>query len=165
VVENVNRRLAEFFQNGRAEVGLEVGADAGLNPNEYIQIPASLHKAWAYRLVGPDHYNRTDADNTATLRGKAGWTIAGPRDMRVIVVEGKTYVRPFTTLVGTGQEVDDIYVDTHTYDDVRRFIVANTGHVRDGDLKVDQIYWVHAIDSGLWSRDSSPDRNKRNTLM
>jgi hypothetical protein len=145
VIESVNQRLADFFRNGRAEVGLEVGADAGLNPNEYIQIPASLRKKWAYRAVGASNYNRQANDTTATLMGKAGWTVAGANDTRVIIVKGKRFVRPATTLVGTGIEVDDIYIDPHTYDDVRRFILANTGHVRDGDLKVDQVYWVHAI--------------------
>jgi hypothetical protein len=145
VIDNINHRLAEFFSNGRAEVGLEVGADAGLSPNEYIQIPASLRKAWAYRTVGTGNYDRQAADTTATLRGKQGWTVVSDRSTRVIIVGGKTYIRPAANVTGTGTEVDNIYVDAHTYDDVRRFIVANTGHVRDGDLKVDQVYWVHAV--------------------
>jgi hypothetical protein len=144
-VAAVNRRLAEFFQNGRAEVGLEVGADQGLSPNDFIQIPKSFRKAWAYRRLGSDGYSRKDSDTTSTLRDKSGWTVVSDDSMRVIIVEGRKYVRPTGTITGTGQEVDDIYVDTHTYDDVRRFIVANTGHMRDGDLKVDQVYWVHAI--------------------
>lgn len=145
VQDAVNKRLADFFRNGRAEVGLEVGADQGLSPEQYVQLPASFKKAWAYRTVVPGSYNRTDTDTTATLTGKTGWTVAAPDTLRVVTTNGKWYVRPTNTLTGTGQEVDDIFVDPHTYDDVRRFIVANTGHVRDGELKVDQIYWVHAV--------------------
>jgi hypothetical protein len=141
----INKRLAEFFQNGRAEVGLEVGADAGLSPEEYIQIPASFKKTWAYRLVGTGQYDRQTADTTATLAGKQGWVIPQPDSTRIIALSGRWYARPRDTITGAGQEVDDIYVEPHTYDDVRRFIVANTGHVRDGELKVDQVYWVHAV--------------------
>jgi hypothetical protein len=144
VQDAVNKRLADFYKNGCGEVGLEVGADAGLSPEQYVQIPASFKKTWAYRLVGTNNYDRTADDSIATLTGKPGWTVALPDTMRVVTVEGKWYVRPINTLTGTGQAVDDIYVDPCTYDDVRRFIVANTGHVRDGDLKMDQIWWVHA---------------------
>jgi hypothetical protein len=140
----IDKRLAEFFQNGRAEVGLEVGADAGLSPEHYIQLPASLKKQWAYRKVGAGGYTRTPADTVATLTGKANWAVAQQGISRAITTAGKWYVKADHTVPDPGQEVDDIYVNPHSYDDVRRFIVANTGHIRDGDLKVDQVYWVHA---------------------
>lgn len=141
----INRSLAEFYRNGRGEVGLEVGADAGLSPDQYIHIPNSFKKAWAYRTLGAGNYARTASDTVASLTGKPGWTVATADASRVITLRGKWFVRPTNTLTGTGQEVDDVYVDPCTYDDLRRFIVANTGHVRDGDLKVDQIWWVHAV--------------------
>lgn len=144
-IDNVNKRLSAFFVNGRAEVGLEVGADQGLDPIDYIQIPKSFQKAWAYRIVGTGNYTRTATDNTLSLNGKAGWHVVTDDSKRVIVVEGRKFARAKDSVTGTGDEVDDIYVDSHTYDDVRRFIVANTGHIRDAELQVDQIYWVHAI--------------------
>lgn len=45
----INAQLKALFRNGRTEIGLEVGADAGLSPNEYIQIPQSMQKTWIYR--------------------------------------------------------------------------------------------------------------------
>lgn len=147
-VAAINSRLRDFFANGRAEIGLEVGADAGLSPECYIQCPASLKKAWAYRLVGAGAYARTPQDTTATLVGKQGWVIVTDHDSatapRVLINIGKYYVVPRDTRPTTKQEVDDIYVDPHTLDDVRRFVKANSGHIRDAELTVDQKWWVHS---------------------
>jgi hypothetical protein len=147
-VAAINSRLRDFFANGRAEIGLEVGADAGLSPDLYIQCPASLRKAWAYRIVGTGSYARTPQDTTASLTGKQGWTVVTDNDSttapRVLIHSGQYYVVPRDTRPATRQAVDDIYVDTHTLDDVRRFVKANAGHIRDAELTVEQKWWVHS---------------------
>lgn len=40
-VAALNTALAALSKNGRAEIGLEVGADPILSPNECIQVPSA----------------------------------------------------------------------------------------------------------------------------
>jgi len=142
----ITRQLQQFFSNGFPQVGLEVGADAGLAPGEYIQVPRSMRKSWAYRTLGTGGYEREADDELADLRGKQSWTIVNMDDDRtcVYVTGGKWYVSTSYGTDAPGTEVDDIYVVSHTYDDLRRFLVANTGHVREASLDANHLPWVHA---------------------
>jgi hypothetical protein len=56
----------------------------------------------------------------------------------------KWYVTTNGSVHGARIDVDDIYVDAHTYDDLRRFIVANIGHIREDRLRASDTDWVHA---------------------
>jgi len=149
-VNHVAEKLSQLFRNGRVEVGLEVGTDAGLSPNEYIHVPRSLAKAWAYRKVGTGTYEPQPEDTTATLAGKPGWTVVTAGDQ---ATTAHTYgspggnvwfVTPTARATGTRTEVDRIHVDSHTYDDLRRFLVANQGHVREDRVRAEDVRWVHA---------------------
>jgi hypothetical protein len=144
-------KLARFFSNGFPQVGLEVGTDAGLEPQHYIHIPRSLAKAWAYREVVAGAYERKADDTTATLAGKTGWTVVPATDNSItahaVCRDGATswFVTPTSSASGARTVVDAIYVDAHTLDDLRRFILANEGHVREDSIRPDDVRWVHAV--------------------
>jgi len=146
----VARKLAQLFRNGSVQVGLEVGTDAGLNPNEYIHIPRSLAKAWAYREVVSGAYDITPDDSTATLRGKPGWTVVEATDTNTTAhtfgseTGAQWFVSPTPVPGSARTEVDCIHVDSHTYDDLRRFLLANEGHVREDRIRAEDVRWVHA---------------------
>lgn len=143
----INRHLNNFFRNGRPEVGLEVGADPGLSPEDYIHIPSSFKKSWAYRKVGAAGHGKTSTDTLSSLQGKTNWEQSAPGAKHVLISNGKYYI---ANEDGTrGEEIDDFHIDPPTYDDVRRFIAANTGHVRDRDLSMEEIWWVHS--TRFWS--------------
>ncbi|KAK5153554.1 hypothetical protein LTR04_006172 [Oleoguttula sp. CCFEE 6159] len=65
--DRVTKQLNDFFRNGRAEVGLEVGTDPGLNPEHYVQLPESLKKAWAYRKLEANTTQFTQTSFTKIL--------------------------------------------------------------------------------------------------
>jgi len=143
----ITARLAEFFHNGVPQVGLEVGSDAGLSPDEFIQLPKSMVKPWAFRVAEPGAHPRDDKERTADLRGKKGWTVEDPDNAKhvLIKVNGKWYARPVGQKNGTGTEIDGLYVDPHTYDDLRRFVIANTTHIRDAKIDAQHHWWVHGV--------------------
>ena len=149
-VSPVAAKLAQVFKNGFAQVGLEVGTDIGLSPQDYIHIPASLAKDWAYRESGENNYDKTPDDTAATLRGKQGWVfVPAGNNMVTAHVHGsmagaKWFVTQTPSPHGPRVEVDSIHVDAHTYDDLRRFIAANEGHVREDKLRSTDVNWVHA---------------------
>lgn len=147
----IANKLAKFFSNGFPQVGLEVGTDAGLDPYHYIHIPRSLAKAWAYREVVEGAYERTADDTTATLAGKTGWTVVPATDRNTtahaVCNGGSTswFVTPYTSHSGTRTVVDAIYVDAHTLDDLKRFILANNGHVQEETVRTEDVRWIHAV--------------------
>jgi hypothetical protein len=154
-VAPIASKLAQVFKNGFTQVGLEVGTDVGLSPTDYIHIPTSLAKAWAYREVVEGGYDKQPEDTTATLRGKKGWTVVEPSRDKVRAhtyggVDGPTwFITQALSPHGTRTPVDCIHVDPHTHVDLCRFILANEGHVRDGSLRASDIRWVHA--TRFWS--------------
>jgi hypothetical protein len=149
-VSPVAAKLNEVFKNGFAQVGLEVGTDVGLNPIDYIRIPSCFAKPWAYREVVKGAYDRKPDDTTASLKGKKGWTIVEPNNTNVRAhtyggMDGPSwYVTQTPSAYATRTVVDLIHVDPHTYDDLRRFIIANEGHVREDRLRASDVNWVHA---------------------
>jgi len=147
----IDRKLAEIFKNGNPEVGLEAGTDQGLSPDDYIRIPRRMLKKWAVKTVVDGAYDRTAEDTISTLDGKPGWVIAGTGSTRewVIVNGGKYYLEAANGATGTGAEFTDIFHEPHTADDLRAFIVANTGHISADRLRVEQYWWVHAV--RFWS--------------
>lgn len=62
----INAQLKALFRNGRTEICLEVGADAGLSPNEFIQVPRSTQNKWAVRQVVSNNYKRLPETSTET---------------------------------------------------------------------------------------------------
>jgi len=147
----IDRKLAEIFKNGNPEVGLEAGTDQGLSPDDYIRVPRRMLKQWAVKTVVDGAYDRTAADTIETLRGKKGWVIASKVDTRewVIVSQGRYYLSAADGSSSLGDEFTDIFHEPHTADDLRAFIVANTGHISADRLKVEQFWWVHAV--RFWS--------------
>jgi hypothetical protein len=153
VSNSVSSKLSLFFRNGVPQVGLEVGTDIGLSPDEYIRIPKSFAKAWAYCKEGDGTYEAVDTDTTADLRGKPGWVVVAADDTktRFVVCGSKDGGDWYVTTEGSSTRVpvSDVHVDAHTEDDLRRFILANEGHVREHSLRADDVKWVHAI--RFWS--------------
>jgi len=143
----VNSLLSRVFSNGVSGVGLEVGADAGLSPEEFIRIPACMLKGWCYRTVGTGNYDRKAEDTVATLAGKKGWTVIGKLDRTTAVQinSGTWYVTVPDAAGAARTQVDDVYVDAHTFDDLRMFLRVNEGHMRETSLAAEHIYWVQAI--------------------
>lgn len=148
-VANINRELELFSRNGRPEVGLEVGADQGLGYNEYIQIPKCLIKQWAAHKVGSTKPTRTAADTIDKFRGDSNWITESANVQWILAHKGSFYVEETVGTNTTKIAVDDIYTQPHTYDDIRRFIIANVGHIRDNDLQESHRTWVHA--TRFWS--------------
>ncbi len=48
--KSIDEQLTYLFSNGKGEVGLEIGIDAGLDQNAYIQIPKSFIKPWVAKI-------------------------------------------------------------------------------------------------------------------
>lgn len=169
-VAAINARLARLYSNGRQEVGLEVGADAGLVPNEYIQVPRSMLKKWAYCNVasgsGTPPYARTETDTVSDLRNKSGWAVieATNSEARVITYEGKFFTKTYRA--GTPKPISDFLVEPCTYDDLRRFLIANQGHIRDDQIQLEKVHYVHA--ARFWSLTSGlvmGDKNVEYTVV
>jgi hypothetical protein len=146
VSADISLQLSRIFSNGVTGVGLEVGADAGLAPEEYIQIPHAMRKQWAYRTVGEGGYERKAEDTTAALADKANWNIvrADNAAVSVQIYSGEWYVTVPAESGAPRTRVDDVYVDPHTYDDLRMFLRVNEGHLREGSLDAEHLYWVQA---------------------
>jgi len=135
----IDRALAKFFTNGRAEVGLEVGADPGLSGENYIRIPRSFTKASVCMVSGTRTKQATDT--FATLRGQAGWEETGQNS--IVVHDGNFYLQ--ADGADARQQFTDIAIEAHTYDDIRKFIAANSGHICEPEIMEENIWWVHAV--------------------
>jgi len=162
----INSALTKFYSNGVPQVGLEVGTDAGLSPDEYIRIPRSMVKRWVYRTPGAAVYDRKDTDKVDNLIGKPGWTLPDAAKFRLVRVDDQWYVRDITTTDALGKQIDDFYVDSADYDDLRRFIVANIGHIRDDKIDVKHAWWVHSV--RFWGTISglvAGSKNKEYTVV
>lgn len=150
---NMASKLSQFFRNGVPQVGLEVGTDIGLSPDEYVRIPKSFAKDWAYCEAVDDTYDRKDTDTTKDLAGKAGWTVVKATDSktRFVAYGGDGDGTWFVTKDGgvTRTVISDVHVDAHDEVDLCRFILANEGHVREHSLRADDLPWVHA--TRFWS--------------
>lgn len=139
-VNAVNRAFAVLFANGTGEAGLEVGNDPGLATNEYIQIPISMRKNWCARIrteegaTAPAEYGGTPM----SMLNVDGWVTTG----KIFVNDGTLYAENDD---GTrGRELDVFYVEPVTATDVRNFVAANLGHIRDDAIPADAIPWVLA---------------------
>jgi hypothetical protein len=45
-----NKKLSELFSDGKGEAGLEIGVDADLHYNEYVQIHEQMIKDWYAKI-------------------------------------------------------------------------------------------------------------------
>jgi len=130
-------KLAAIFANGTAAVGLEVGADAGLAANEYIQIPTCLRKHWAVRVATSQ--TAFGGDYTQALPN--GWVTGGT----IRIVRGQlSHVAG-----GNATRINSVHVEPVTFQDACMFLQANRGHIREGDYDVKHEWWVHAV--RFWS--------------
>lgn len=144
---SLNRKLQSIFSNGRIQVGLEVGSDQGLSPEDYIRIPKSFRKPWAYSELAEPNHRPEASDSVDSLKGKSEWTIIKPGEKLVRIHLGKYYaVNPDGT---SAVEMGSFHRDSSSVEEVKQFLSANVGHVRDSELTVEQVQWVHAI--RFWS--------------
>jgi hypothetical protein len=86
------------------------------------------------------------ADATfAQVAGLNGWHAT--EDKRVIIHNGLTYMQADGSTERT--QFTDFFIQPHTFDDVRKFIAVNTGHVGEQEILAENIWWVHAV--RFWS--------------
>lgn len=145
----INAQLKALFRNGRTEIGLEVGADAGLSPDEFIQVPRSMQKRWAVRSVGPNNYKRQPDDGFSDVVNKRGWVEGSAGGAAIAVHKGKYMLVSAPSANKPPSPVDDVCVDEPTIDDLRRFILVNQAHIRANAYDTSHIDWVHAV--RFWS--------------
>jgi len=138
----LNKKLQAIFSNGRIEVGLEVGSDQGLSPENYIQIPECFTRDWAYSTVEKPKF-RPDAGASAdTVKGKDGWTYVKAGTKHVRICNGEYFA---VDIDGTNPiKMGLFHRAAFTVDDIKQFLSVNTGHVRDDELSLEQRQWVHA---------------------
>lgn len=129
------------MSNGRGEVGLEIGADPGLSPGEYIQIPKLM--------------KRTAKGTVARSVGSSAAT-ASPDGAPTAYDGGEVYVhlgalRRVKTDGSMGNEVtlSEVPSPNDWGNEIRAFVAANTGHIRDEAFTDDTKKWVHAV--RFWS--------------
>jgi hypothetical protein len=120
----VNEQLAYLYSNGKGELGLEVGVDAGLDQNNYIMIPASMKKSWAAK-VNVEEYNKvykpltkvtkwSEDSNVSDFVGVNGWVTTG--SMRI--VNGKKEVIYTTPEGPKWLEITEFHMEPMTYHDM-----------------------------------------------
>lgn len=138
--ESVNRAFTVLFSNGAGEAGLEVGNDPGLARNEYIQIPLSMKKSWCARIKpGEDDAAPTAfSGNPSAMAGTAGWVTSGS----IIVHDGELWSAHADG--SPDEELDEFHIEPFTAADVRNFVAANLGHIREDDIPADAVSWVLA---------------------
>lgn len=137
---NIGQMLDNLVSNGRVEVGLEVGADPGLNPIDYVRVPHSM-------ATLNTSQRKSKGKETATTDHGPEW---------VMVHEGKAYS---TTRGHDGKFVkgaeENGFVFSKPQDwarEIALFIAANRGHIREDSISEDQSKQVHAI--RYWSMKS-----------
>jgi len=155
--QDFNSELIDCFNNGRGEVGLEVGNDPGLPADHYIQIPQCMVKQWCARIINWDAHYLADhpntpvppqyaaaAGDTIAVRGAgAGWVNSG----RLIVHDGALWVA--SRVAGGYAPVMDFAIERPTLDDVRAFVTVNWDHINGANIPDEYHNWIHA--SRFWA--------------
>lgn len=154
-ITRLNQQLAKIFENGQAEVGLEMGSDIGLAPIEFIQIPKCMKKQWCALIdqadyqrvtgkVGTVNIRKFDEDDTpAAFVNEIGWITSGEFMVNQGIVKGQ--YKNKKTGVLSWVAISEFHIEPPTIDDMRAFYTVNKGHVRDLDNDEDEQYWIHAI--------------------
>lgn len=149
-VTELNAKLAHIFGNGHGEAGLEVGADPGLEVNEYIQIPRCMVKKWVAKVTNFDewvkHTGYTGTANSArpwspnatpqAYASEPGWVSSG----NLVLWKGTL----FLAASGGDIVVSEFHIEPHTATDIANFITVNQGHIRETDIPEAMQRWVHA---------------------
>jgi len=157
----INSQLNEFFDNGRVEVGLEVGADPGLSQVNYIRIPDVMAvgithggKGGTARSPSPTPSVVPGSSSSGKAKASTGVTAAPPKSDAstsdwVMVHEGRYYWAMTTDEVSftKGQEVLNLKSNKPQSwaEEIRAFVAANSGHVKEDELVEDQVLKAHAI--------------------
>lgn len=178
LMQSFNTQLGKIFSNGHAEVGLEVGADPGLNFTEYVQVPRSMIKHWCAKikvnLWNEQHTNmkiskvsdfsisQSGLINPEEYKNKPGWVSSG----KIRVFNGKFECQYSHTNQTFWIEIDEFHIEPPTTDDIRAFYSANQGHVKDNDYDQDTLFWVHS--NRFWALVGGfilEDKNKEFTYV
>jgi len=136
-MNNIGLLLDNLVANGRVEVGLEVGADPGLNPVDYVRIPHGMAT-----VSSRDRHSKGKGKDTATPEGEG--TVQW-----VMVHEGKAYTATrgndgrFTR--GAEDNGFKFAKPSDWASEIALFIAANRGHVREDTITEEQAKYVHAI--------------------
>jgi len=156
VMDRITAKLAAVFANGKGEVGLEVGTDAGLPEDQYIQVPQSMVKRWAAKHgPGIDWVEPAAWDN---YTNQAGWVTTG----NLTIHRGHLHV----LIAGALVRVEEFHIEPVTADDLLRFITVNMGHIRDDNFDEQTRNWIHAIRFwGLTTGLVSSTKNREFTVV
>jgi len=154
------RKLADIFSNGKGEVGLEVGADAGLAHSEFIQIPKCMVKNWVARLYDATdavHFGLGEVKKVAkwdpkkgikAFQSESGWVGSHIKGIRVVIHERGLWAYhgkdDGTEIMNGWASIVDVQVETPTMDDLLAFITVNLGHIRDPEFDEKTRSWIHA---------------------
>lgn len=141
----IDRFLTSLVSNGAIEIGLEVGADPGLSEGEYIRIPRLMKVGF----VASERPN--EVSDTATVTGKPDDKGKGKEykgDM-VYLNDNKYYaaVDDGTGRYARGARLTGVRANDPASwtDEIKAFIAANEGHVREPDLTPSQVLYAHCI--------------------
>lgn len=148
-----NQKLKAIFSNGHGEVGLEVGTDAGLALDEFIQIPKCMKKPWCAKLDAADFHTKTGTELPKRIKpfyegasclefmGEVGWVTSG----NVQIHNGQKSCQVNFKNQFYWIKITEFHIDQGTVDDLKAFFSVNVGHIRDLALDVSDLNWVHAI--------------------
>lgn len=147
----INKQLEYLYSNGKGEVGLEVGADAGLGTNDYIQVPECMKKRWAAKVKLVE-YNKVfkpianikryiPGTSAKDYHSEIGWVTSG----KVRIVGMKKEVMIASTEGENWIEIEEIHVDPMTSKDMAAFYTVNVGHIDDENIGENHHMWVHAV--------------------
>jgi len=151
-VVEVNNHLAAIFRNGRAEVGLEVGADPGLPTSDWIQVPSSLRRSFAVRYEVAEGDANKKGKSVQSMVNKKGWLVVSPDEADVTILAGKMVIQKKGVKVNgalkKGPEypfqIQEVMYDPFDLKDIQMFVAANVGHIQDDKFSDEQTTWIHA---------------------
>jgi hypothetical protein len=165
----IDAHLNALLANGRVEVGLEVGADPGLSPNEYIRIPAIMsvgiigsaeppHKSSPPKAPGSVIGGKTSdkgkekeaASGRTSALGTTRTTVTNPGDSEWMMVFDREIwdapTRDGITFQQGGVLYDVVGATPASWNlEIRSFIAVNAAHVRADEFDEDTVSKIHAI--------------------
>lgn len=139
--DQVNAYINALLANGALEVGLEVGADPGLSPRDYIKIPKVMgRKATIPGVPAAEGKGKGRAQSVVPDDPAPKW---------VMVHDGKLYEATTTDNIRyvKGRVLPSIAVEhpTSWHDEIRAFVAANSESVRSQEFAPEVVQKIHAI--------------------
>jgi len=163
----IDAHLNALLANGRVEVGLEVGADPGLSPNEYIRIPKIMAVGISGTIEGATDLSTSPPKAPGSVAGGKGkdkdsgrTSSLGRADKKVSVKNpGKSeWMMVFDSNIWDANTSDGItFTQGGVLHDaigetpqswnaeIRAFIAVNSAHICADEFDDDTVSKIHAI--------------------